>query len=73
MLGEPAAHAGKIYTLTGPAAISLPEASRDIESALNRTIAYQPISAEQADLGSADKTGAWGTKLQLELGKQECA
>jgi integrase/recombinase XerD len=31
------------------------------------------LAERHMDLGSADKTGAWNTKLRLELGKQGCA
>ncbi|HRI48723.1 MAG TPA: SDR family oxidoreductase [Pseudomonadota bacterium] len=41
---EPAAHAGRAYTLTGPAAISLDEAARLLSQRLGRPIRYQPAS-----------------------------
>ena len=68
-LREPEAHAGKIYTLTGPAAISLREAARDIEAALNRPITYQPISAEQAEAAMLEAgMDAWDAAVNAEYG-----
>lgn len=41
---DPAAHAGRAYTLTGPAAIPFGEAARLLSQRLGRPIRYQPAS-----------------------------
>jgi uncharacterized protein YbjT (DUF2867 family) len=48
VLTDPARHAGKTYTLTGPASISLRQVAADLQQVLGTSIAYQPISADQA-------------------------
>src|SRR5690606_12887219 len=44
----PQAHAGKVYTLTGPASISLREVAADAAAALGRPVSYQPVSPQDA-------------------------
>jgi hypothetical protein len=65
---EPLRNPGR-STLTGPAAISLREAARDIEAVLNRPIAYQPISAEQAEAAMLEAgMDAWDAAVNAEYG-----
>ncbi|MDP9863935.1 MULTISPECIES: SDR family oxidoreductase [Streptosporangium] len=47
VLTAPRAHAGKTYTLTGPAAISLHEAAATLGPVLGAPITYQPLPDEQ--------------------------
>ncbi len=43
-LMDPTAHAGQIYTLTGPEALSFVEVAKTLSDELARTIRYQPAS-----------------------------
>jgi uncharacterized protein YbjT (DUF2867 family) len=43
-LCEPAPHAGKAYTLTGPEAVTFDDAAQILTRALGRTIRYVPAS-----------------------------
>lgn len=43
-LVNPAAHQGRVYTLTGPEALSFADAASLLSHELNRTIRYQPAS-----------------------------
>lgn len=46
-----AGHAGKIYTLTGPAAISYTEIADTLGKVVNRPVRYMPVSFETARQG----------------------
>jgi uncharacterized protein YbjT (DUF2867 family) len=48
VLINPAAHAGKAYTLTGGQAISHAEAALALSQAVGHSVKYQPISADEA-------------------------
>ncbi|MEV0145314.1 MULTISPECIES: SDR family oxidoreductase [unclassified Nonomuraea] len=48
LLTDPRPHTGKVYTLTGPASISLAEAAEALGEVYGRPIAYQPTAPEQA-------------------------
>jgi len=49
VLGDPAAHAGKVYTLTGGEALSTGEQVAMISRATGKPVRYEAISAEQAE------------------------
>ncbi|MFI9154310.1 hypothetical protein [Streptomyces sp. NPDC053367] len=55
VLVEPG-HAGRTYTLTGPAAISVPEQAAVLAEALGRPVTTREPSADE----SRDFLGAWG-------------
>ena len=44
VLNEPAPHAGKTYTLTGSAAVSLEQAASAIAEAIGKPVQYVPVS-----------------------------
>ncbi|MFG1709380.1 SDR family oxidoreductase [Nonomuraea sp. M3C6] len=48
LLTDPRPHTGKVYTLTGPASISLAEAADRLGEAYRKPIAYQSVTPEQA-------------------------
>ncbi|WP_248960701.1 SDR family oxidoreductase [Sphaerisporangium perillae] len=48
VLAAPASHAGKVYTLTGPASISLKEAAERLEPVLGTPIRYHSLSEREA-------------------------
>jgi uncharacterized protein YbjT (DUF2867 family) len=48
ILAAPQAHAGKVYTVTGSASVSMHEAAESISSVLGSPIRYQPVSPEDA-------------------------
>jgi uncharacterized protein YbjT (DUF2867 family) len=48
VLADPAAHAGKVYTLTGPASLSLHEVAVTLRPVLGETISYQPLGEQEA-------------------------
>jgi uncharacterized protein YbjT (DUF2867 family) len=61
ILQNPAAHAGKIYTLTGPEALNHDEAMRLVSAAIGRPIQYVPVLESAAvrsmkDMGMDDWT-----------------
>ncbi len=43
ILANPAPHAGKTYTLTGPAAVSLHQFAAAVSEAIGKPVKYQPI------------------------------
>lgn len=48
ILQNPAAHAGKVYTLTGAAAFTGVEAAATISAAIGRTVVHTTVTTEQA-------------------------
>ncbi|MEV4619597.1 NAD(P)H-binding protein [Asanoa sp. NPDC049573] len=48
VLGEPGRHAGQVYELTGPAAITLEEAAATMTAVFNRPYRYEEETIEQA-------------------------
>jgi len=48
VLGSPADHAGAVYSLTGPQALTLSEAAAVISAATGRTVTYHPETVEEA-------------------------
>ncbi|MEV0202615.1 SDR family oxidoreductase [Nonomuraea sp. NPDC050691] len=54
VLTDPRPHTGKVYTLTGPASISLGEAAGQLTEVFGRRIAYQALEPEQAYTGMKD-------------------
>lgn len=64
VLRNPAPHAGKTYTITGPASISLGEAAASIGAS------YQPVSSSQAyDAMIGAGMGEWVSAVSVEYGK----
>jgi len=57
---EPAAHAGKAWTLTGPAALGFDEAARLLTAVLGRSIRYQPASVAGYALHLRRRGLPWG-------------
>ncbi|WP_246365902.1 SDR family oxidoreductase [Nonomuraea rhodomycinica] len=51
VLTDPRPHTGKVYTLTGPASISLGEAAGQLTEVYGRPIAYHSLEPEQAYAG----------------------
>ncbi|WP_235994673.1 SDR family oxidoreductase [Nonomuraea montanisoli] len=51
VLTDPRPHTGKVYTLTGPASISLGEAAEQLAEVYGRSIAYHSLEPEQAYAG----------------------
>jgi uncharacterized protein YbjT (DUF2867 family) len=49
VLLDPAAHAGRSYTISGPASITLEDAAATVAEIVGEPIAYQPVTAEQAE------------------------
>ncbi|MFI7438992.1 SDR family oxidoreductase [Nonomuraea indica] len=54
LLTNPRPHTGKVYTLTGPASISLDEAAADLEAVYGRPVTYQPLSPDQVHAAMLD-------------------
>lgn len=48
VLRDPAAHAGRTYDLTGPAALSMAEAAATIAESTGRAVSYYPETIEEA-------------------------
>jgi uncharacterized protein YbjT (DUF2867 family) len=48
ILRNPAAHAGKVYTLTGPQAVTHDEAMRMVSAAIGRPVRYVPVTEAAA-------------------------
>ncbi|GII80229.1 nucleotide-diphosphate-sugar epimerase [Sphaerisporangium rufum] len=48
VLADPAPHAGKVYTLTGPDSFSMHEAAKTLESVLDAPITYQALGEQDA-------------------------
>ncbi len=66
-VSAPDLHHGKIYTLTGPASVSLHEAAAQLGEGLGAPVRYVPVSheaAREAMLGSG--MGTWLTGMMLE-------
>jgi len=53
VLTDPAAHAGRTYDLTGPAAVSLGEVAATLSMLTGRIISYRPETVEEADASRA--------------------
>jgi len=54
VLRNPAAHAGRTYSLTGPAAVTLTEVAAALTAVLGRPVSYLPETIEQAYASRAD-------------------
>ncbi|MDF2709656.1 MAG: NAD(P)H-binding protein [Nonomuraea muscovyensis] len=54
VLTDPRPHTGKVYTLTGPASISLGEAAGHLGDVYGRPISYQPLSPDQVHAAMLD-------------------
>jgi NAD(P)H dehydrogenase (quinone) len=63
VLREPAAHAGKTYELTGPAALSLAEVAATITAATGRTVSYHDETLPEA---YASRAGYGAPQWQVE-------
>ena len=53
VLVDPAPATGRVYTLTGPAALSMDDVAADLTSTLGRAIRYRPIDPDDAPAGLA--------------------
>ncbi|WP_214318988.1 SDR family oxidoreductase [Nonomuraea sediminis] len=70
ILTDPAPHAGKTYTITGPASISLGEAAGSLEQVYGERIGYQPVGLDDAyrsmlEMGLPE----WIAAVSVEYGK----
>ncbi|MFI6787793.1 SDR family oxidoreductase [Nonomuraea sp. NPDC050383] len=67
LLTDPRPHTGKVYTLTGPASISLAEAAEALGEVYGRPIAYQPVAPEQAHAAMLEAgLPAWNAAVNTE-------
>ena len=71
VLRDPAAHAGKVYALSGPVAVSYEEAAKALTSIAGRVVTYEAVAPAQSNNACAlwgCRTGAptiWPTSHQL--------
>ena len=63
------AHAGKTYTLTGPASITLNDVASSIGAALGKDVRYVPVSIEQVEEATRPMMGNWGAKTMGQYSK----
>ncbi|MER6951978.1 SDR family oxidoreductase [Nonomuraea sp. NPDC000554] len=69
VLTDPAPHQGKIYTLTGPASISLREAAAEASDVYGEPIAYQPVTPQDAYQAMlAAGLPEWNAAVNVEYG-----
>ncbi|MFC6086302.1 NAD(P)H-binding protein [Sphaerisporangium aureirubrum] len=67
VLAAPAAHDGKVYTLTGPASLSLREAAAELGPVLGEPITYQPVPpADVHETLLAQGLPAWDAAVYVE-------
>ncbi|MFG3442871.1 NAD(P)H-binding protein [Nonomuraea sp. NPDC047897] len=54
VLTDPRPHTGKVYTLTGPASISMAEAAGDLAEVYGRPVTYQPLPPDHVHAAMLD-------------------
>lgn len=69
VLIQPQSHAGRTYTPTGPASVSLPELAATLEPVLGTPITYQPVSPQDAHAAMIGAgVPAWNAAVIIEYG-----
>lgn len=70
ILTDPAPHAGRTYTITGPASVSLGEAAASLEPVYGERIGYQPVALDDAYQSMlAMGLPEWIAAVSVEYGK----